>query len=102
MAEDTKQLKKIEEFVKNLEGSVREITKEYITIPNVPDCSIEVLSFMLRHEETYQEVAKSIQDLMQKTRTDYDFIQEQLIKRLYTSEEKERIYKRIEDRKNNF
>lgn len=83
MTQNTEALERIDQFVKGLERTAREIAKAQVSIPNTPDCMPEVIGLMTRYGKAYTEVVDGIENLRQEVGcSNYDWLQYQLQTRL--------------------
>ncbi len=77
-----KQSARLDSFVKGLEGKAREITGDYIKIPNTPDCQPEVMALHLKYGNELRGVRHKVEKLRQDLELNYDTLQSELQKRL--------------------
>ena len=83
MTQKTEALKRISQFVKGLEGTVREVTLKAICVPNSSDCQPEVLSLLRRYGNAYIKSTDDIESLRQELGANYDWLQFQLKRELH-------------------
>lgn len=88
LAKIDKYVKKIDKYVKNLGIIEWQIVRDHVMIPNTPDCSAEIIGLMFKYGEAYKKTVDGIESLRKEIDcTNYDWLQYQLRKKIYTSDE---------------